>query len=83
MGGFRFFRPASLTQLLERKRKEGRRARILDGGSNVLVYVKEGSIEGGTLVDVRKLKALKGIAVRNGQVEIGAGEVIADIIASP
>ncbi|OHD27965.1 MAG: hypothetical protein A2Y38_04085 [Spirochaetes bacterium GWB1_59_5] len=83
MGDFRFFRPASLAQLLERKRKEGRRARILDGGSNVLVYVKEGSLEGGTLVDVRKLKALKGIAVRNGQVEIGAGEVIADIIASP
>jgi carbon-monoxide dehydrogenase medium subunit len=83
MGDFRFFRPASLAQLLERKRKEGRRARILDGGSNVLVYVKEGSLEGGTLVDVRKLKALKGIAVRNGQVEIGAGEVITDIIASP
>jgi CO/xanthine dehydrogenase FAD-binding subunit len=83
MGGFRFFRPASLGQLLEVKHRVGRRARILDGGSNVLVYVKEGSIEGGTLVDVRKLKALKGIAVRNGQVEIGAGEVIADILASP
>jgi len=83
MGGFRFFRPESLGELLERKKKEGRKAHILDGGSNVLVYVKEGSIEGGTLVDVRKLKALKGIAVRNGQVEIGAGEVIADIIASP
>ena len=83
MGGFRFFRPESLTQLLEHKKKEGRRAHILDGGSNVLVYVKEGSIEGGTLVDVKRLKALKGIAVKNGQVEIGAGEVIADIIASP
>jgi CO/xanthine dehydrogenase FAD-binding subunit len=83
MGGFRFFRPETLSQLLEHKRKEGRRAHILDGGSNVLVYVKEGTIEGGTLVDVRRLKALKGIAVKNGQVEIGAGEVIADILASP
>ncbi len=83
MGGFRFFRPESMAQLLEVKHKAGRRAHILDGGSNVLVYVKEGSIEGGTLVDVRRLKALKGIAVRNGQVEIGAGEVIADILASP
>jgi len=83
MGDFRFSRPVSLAQLLEVKHKAGRRARILDGGSNVLVYVKEGSLEEGTLVDVRKLKALKGIAVRNGQVEIGAGEVIADIIASP
>jgi carbon-monoxide dehydrogenase medium subunit len=83
MGDFRFFRPESMAQLLEHKKKEGRRAHILDGGSNVLVYVKEGSIEGGTLVDVRRLKALKGIAVKNGQVEIGAGEVIADILASP
>jgi carbon-monoxide dehydrogenase medium subunit len=83
MGGFRFFRPESMAQLLTHKKKEGRRAHILDGGSNVLVYVKEGSIEGGTLVDVRRLKALKGITVKNGQVEIGAGEVIADILASP
>jgi len=83
MSGFRFYRPDTLAQLLERKQKEGRRARILDGGSNVLVYVKEGTIEGGTLVDVRRLKALKGIAVKSGHVEIGAGEVIADIIASP
>ncbi len=83
MGGFRFFRPESMAQLLEVKHKAGRRAHILDGGSNVLVYVKEGSIEGGTLVDVRRLKALKGITVKNGQVEIGAGEVIADILASP
>ena len=83
MGGFRFFRPESMAQLLEVKYKVGRRAHILDGGSNVLVYVKEGTIEGGTLVDVRRLAALKGIAVKNGQVEIGAGEVIADILASP
>ncbi len=83
MGGFRFFRPESLSQLLELKKTEGRRARILDGGSNVLVYVKEGTIAGGTLVDVKRLKALKGIALKNGQVEIGAGEVVADIIASP
>jgi len=83
MGGFRFFRPESLKQLLEFKKKEGRKAHILDGGSNVLVYIKEGSIERGTLVDVRGLKALKGIAVKNNQVEIGAGEVIADILASP
>ena len=83
MGAFRFFRPESLQQLLDYKKKEGRKAHILDGGSNVLVYVKEGSIEGGTLVDVKFLKALKGIAVKNGRVEIGAGEVIADILAHP
>ena len=55
MGDFRFFRPTELQELLEFKAREGSRARILDGGSNVLVYINEGSISGGTLVDVRSL----------------------------
>ncbi len=83
MSKFRFFRPQVLGELLEYKKREGARAHILDGGSNVLVYIKEGAIEGGTLVDVRSLAAIKGIAVRDGWIEIGAGEVIADIIQSP
>jgi CO/xanthine dehydrogenase FAD-binding subunit len=83
MSNFRFFRPKALEELLEYKGKEGARARILDGGSNVLVYIKEGSFKEGTLVDVRSLGAIKGIVSRDGWIEIGAGEVIADIIASP
>lgn len=83
MGEFFFFRPTALQELLEFKAREGSRARILDGGSNVLVYINEGSISGGTLVDVKSLKAIKGIELRDGRVEIGAGELIADIIESP
>lgn len=83
MGDFRFFRPTALEELLDFKAKEGGKARILDGGSNVLVYIKEGTIPSGTLVDVKFLEAIKGIDVRNGVVEIGAGELIADIMESP
>jgi len=83
VGDFRFFRPTALGELLDFKAKEGSKARILDGGSNVLVYIKEGTIPGGTLVDVKFLEAIKGIDVRNGVVEIGAGELIADIMESP
>ncbi len=82
MGEFRFFRPTELKELLDFKAREGSRARILDGGSNVLVYINEGSIAGGTLVDVKSLDAIKGIAERDGKLEIGAGELIADIIDS-
>ena len=82
MGDFRFFRPTELQELLEFKAREGNRARILDGGSNVLVYINEGSISGGTLVDVKSLEAIKGIAERDGCLEIGAGELIADIMDS-
>jgi CO/xanthine dehydrogenase FAD-binding subunit len=83
MGNFRFFRPKSVEELLDRKQREGARARILDGGSNVLVYIREGSIPDGTLVDVHSLEAMKGVVAREGWIEIGAGEVIADVIASP
>ena len=82
MGEFRFFRPTELKELLDFKAREGSRARILDGGSNVLVYINEGSIAGGTLVDVKSLDAIKGIAERDGRLEIGAGELIADVIDS-
>jgi CO/xanthine dehydrogenase FAD-binding subunit len=82
VGEFRFFRPTELKELLDFKAREGSRARILDGGSNVLVYINEGSIAGGTLVDVKSLDAIKGIAERDGKLEIGAGELIADIIDS-
>jgi len=82
VGDFRFFRPTELQELLEFKAREGNRARILDGGSNVLVYINEGSISGGTLVDVKSLEAIKGIAERDGLLEIGAGELIADIMDS-
>jgi CO/xanthine dehydrogenase FAD-binding subunit len=83
VGDFRFYRPTALEELLDFKAREGSKARILDGGSNVLVYIKEGSIPGGTLVDVKFLEAIKGIEIREGRVEIGAGELIADIMRSP
>ncbi|MEW5813787.1 MAG: xanthine dehydrogenase family protein subunit M [Spirochaetota bacterium] len=83
MGSFQYFRPTTLSELLKFKKKEGSHARILDGGSNVVVYVKEGSIERGTLVDVKYLGAMKGIKALDGTIEIGAGEVIADILESP
>jgi carbon-monoxide dehydrogenase medium subunit len=82
VGDFRFFRPTELKELLDFKAKEGSKARILDGGSNVLVYINEGSISGGTLVDVKSLQAIKGIGERDGLLEIGAGELIADIMDS-
>ena len=82
MSDFKFFRPRDMNELLEFKQKEGSRALILAGGSNLLVYIKEGSIKEGTLVDIRSLEALKGITGRGTTIEIGAGETIADILES-
>jgi len=80
---FKYFRPKNLDELLAIKNEQKEEARLLAGGSNLLVYIKEGSLKRGTLVDISSLAALKGIREKDGYMEIGAAETIADIMASP
>jgi len=81
MRDFTFVRPGNEKELLEIKGREGEQALILAGGSNLMVYIKEGSINAGTLVDITGLPGLRGIRLEDGRVEIGACETIASILA--
>lgn len=83
MKNFKYFRPKNLDELLAIKNELKEKARLLAGGSNLLVYIKEGSLKSGTLVDIGSLAALKGIREKDGYLEIGAAETITDIMASP
>ncbi|HEB11680.1 MAG TPA: xanthine dehydrogenase family protein subunit M [Spirochaetales bacterium] len=83
MKNFKYFRPKNLDELLAIKNELKEEARLLAGGSNLLVYIKEGSLKSGTLVDIGSLAALKGIREKDGYLEIGAAETIIDIMASP
>ncbi len=83
MKNFKYFRPKNLDELLAIKNELKKEARLLAGGSNLLVYIKEGSLKSGTLVDIGSLAALKGIREKDGYLEIGAAETITDIMASP
>jgi len=80
---FKYFRPKNLDELLAIKNEQKEEARLLAGGSNLLVYIKEGSLKSGTLFDISSLAALKGIREKDGYLEIGAAETITDIMASP
>jgi carbon-monoxide dehydrogenase medium subunit len=80
---FKYFRPKDLDELLAIKNEQKEEARLLAGGSNLLVYIKEGSLKSATLVDIGSLEALKGIREKDGYLEIGAAETITDIMASP
>ncbi len=83
MGEFQFYRPTDLQDLLRVKGRLGRQGILLAGGTNVMVYVKDGAIAEGTLVDIASLAELKGIEQRDGRIEIGAAEVMADLLGNP
>jgi CO/xanthine dehydrogenase FAD-binding subunit len=79
---FEFIRPQDLSELLRIKKDLRKKALILDGGTNLLIYIKGGVIREGTIVDVTRLPELKGIRRVNGSVEIGAAETMTDLMNS-
>ena len=83
MRNFEFIRPQDLSELLRIKKDLQKKALILDGGTNLLIYIKDGVIREGTIVDVTALPELKGIRRVNGIVEIGAAETMTDLMNSP
>ena len=64
--------------------KEHPDARIISGGSDVLIKIREGRMAGTSLVSIRDVEEIKGIT-RNedGDILIGAGTVFSHITADP
>ncbi len=59
-------------------------ARIISGGSDVLIKIREGRMAGTSLVSIRDIEELKGIERKeSGDIYIGAGTVFSHITADP
>lgn len=67
----RYCAPASLQELLQILRDEGPEARVLAGGTDVLVAMKEKGLKTTILVDIKRIAELRGIESRGG-LSIGA-----------
>ena len=63
--------PHSLADALKRLR-ELEDSRILAGGTDLLVDLKEGLAETKHLISLKKIEELKGIKTQDGQIRIGA-----------
>ena len=58
--------------------------RIISGGSDVLIKIREGKMAGTSLVCIRDIQELKGITVKeNGDIWIGAGTTFSHITGDP
>lgn len=64
--------------------KEHPDARIISGGSDVLIKIREGKFAGTSLVCIRDIKELKGVKkMDSGDIYIGAGTVFSHITNDP
>ncbi len=81
---FELARPGSLDDAIALLRQGGDEARLLAGGTDLLVNMKQGISHARLLVHVGRLDELRGIATTSdGGLHIGAGERLADIAAHP
>jgi len=69
---FELFEPRNLQEAVAILVELGARARLLAGGTDLLVEMREGRTRPAYLVDIKGLDELKGITVSDGGVTIGA-----------
>lgn len=76
-------RPASVAEALETLANEGAAARIVAGGTDVLVELQRGVKPTATLIDVSALRELKYVRRDGGTIALGGLATHNDVLAAP
>lgn len=80
---FEYFKPTSKKEALELVKSQGSKAKVLAGGTDLIIMMKEKMIKPDAIIDISDLEELKGIKCEAGKgAEIFACTKIADIEAS-
>ena len=84
MKSFAYLRPESLDELLTMMRLHGPGARLLAGGTDLLVRMRKGVEPPLAVIDLKRVAELRDdIMESNGVIRIGARAVMTDVIADP
>ncbi|MBF6591478.1 MAG: FAD binding domain-containing protein [Ktedonobacterales bacterium] len=78
-----YLRPASLDEALRLLAEHGGRARLVAGGTDVLVELPRGILPTPTLIDLTAIGALKYVREESGEIRLGALATHNDVLASP
>lgn len=82
MRSFEYLRPQSLTELLSLMRTHGAQARILAGGTDLIVRIKKGHELPRVVLDLKRVAELDAnVTSTGGGIRIGARAVLTDIAA--
>jgi len=71
--------PSNAVQLL----REHQDAKVIAGGSDVLIKIREGKLAGCTLVSIQKLDTLRGVSVEDNCVRIGSLTSFSHLASDP
>ena len=84
MRAFRYERPSNLADAVALLTEHGPEARLLAGGTDLIIRLRDGSIRPRVVVDLKRIAELDGaILERDGALTIGARTVMTDIAADP
>lgn len=80
MNSFEYLQPAELADALNALRDYGPEARVLAGGTDLTVALREGKLKPRMIVDLKRVADLSSqIRLRNGHVVIGARATMSDV----
>jgi carbon-monoxide dehydrogenase medium subunit len=80
---FDLFRPRTLPEALALLAEQAPNVMPLAGGTNVIVELRNGHTCPSKLIDVSKLRELRGIRRDDGHIVIGGGTTIAELLTHP
>jgi 4-hydroxybenzoyl-CoA reductase subunit beta len=80
---FEYHRPGTVEEAVRLLDELGESALPVSGGTDVVPNMKHGLHQPGHLVSLRHMEELRGVAVRDGELVIGAGETLAALAAHP
>ena len=84
MHPFRYIRPRTLDDVFRVLSAHGPAARLLAGGTDLLVRLRLGHVRAAVVVDLKGLDALRADVIEAGSsLRIGASTVMTDIVADP
>src|SRR5438132_478148 len=78
----RFLRPKTLAELLRLAGEHGPSARLVAGGTDLVVELSRGVRQTETLIDLSALEELRYVREDDGWIELGALATHADVLAS-
>ena len=81
MKPFEYARPESLDELLALRSAHGSKAKLLAGGTDLLVRLRGGHEPPAVVIDLKRVKALRSDLMKTGSfIRVGARTVITDLI---
>jgi CO/xanthine dehydrogenase FAD-binding subunit len=84
MEDFVYSAPASLAEALSLLKKGGKAVKLLAGGTDLIIQLKDKKVNPGTLIDIKKIPELNRLELDSAKtLHIGAAVPLSDIIAFP